>query len=330
MRQNLQGQHSRFEVRRPQIIGILPSGDISNDDSPPIVAGARLCAVRNCTYIIPPSSEYRWKKCALCCLRVRSSRKLEDASEPPRQDELISHSTAKIAKRLPKRDKQLPGRCQSLDCGMLLLGTESTLDCDQCVARRSWLMNGGISNRTLPEGKVKLIPAHPSKSRAPSPYPQYKAFPTLLADFTVRFNDFLRAQSVFFLYNAADSRFNSAKAMFSFDGEYSIVAFDFDIVGRKEDVDDNVLKLKGEIERMGRLRFSPKRYISILEGSGIAERFVCLKEAPILQPVSSRQNVSTATYMKNMQGELEIAVVPDHSHAFLPGQRTIVRFRLWG
>jgi hypothetical protein len=51
--------------------------------------------------------------------------------------------------------------------------------------------------------------------------------------------------------------------MFSFDGEYSIVAFDFDIVGRKEDVDDNVLKLKGEIERMGRLRFRLVSWIQV-------------------------------------------------------------------
>jgi hypothetical protein len=114
-------------------------------------------------------------------------------------------------------------------------------------------------------------------------------------------------------------------------------------------VDSNVLKLKGEFERMGRIQFrlvswlyaisgtfiivpkySPKRYISILEGGGIAERFICLKQAPVLKTVSDGQNVSTATYMKNMRGELEIAVVPDYSHSFLPGQRTIVRFRLLG
>jgi len=44
---------------------------IFDDDPPPIVAGARLCSVRSCTYIIPPSSEYPWKMCALCRLRAR-------------------------------------------------------------------------------------------------------------------------------------------------------------------------------------------------------------------------------------------------------------------
>lgn len=76
--------------------------------------------------------------------------------------------------------------------------------------------------------------------------------------------------------------------------------------------------------------YSPKRYISFLEGGGIAERFICLKQAPVLQTVSDGQNVSTVSYIKDMQGELEIAIVPDHSHPFLPGRRTIVRFRLLG
>jgi hypothetical protein len=76
-----------------------------------------------------------------------------------------------------------------------------------------------------------------------------------LADFKSRLDEFLQAQSVFFLYNAANSRYDLAKAMFIFDAEYSIVALNFDIVGRKDDVDSNVLKLKGEFERMGRIQF---------------------------------------------------------------------------
>ena len=76
--------------------------------------------------------------------------------------------------------------------------------------------------------------------------------------------------------------------------------------------------------------YSPKRYISFLEGGGITERFLCLKQAPVLMTVSDGQSESTSTYTKTMQGELEIAVVPDHSHPFLAGHRTIVRFRLLG
>jgi len=190
-------------------------------------------------------------------------------------------------------------------------------------------MNDGISKQTL-EREGKSIPVHPFKPPDPSPYPRYKAFPNLLTDFKFRLNDFLQAQSAFILHNAANNRFNSAKAMFGFDAEYSIVTLDFDIVGHKEAVDGNVLKLKGEIERTSRIRFSPKRYISILEGNGIAERFFCITQVPVLHSISSGHLESAAIYTKSMQGELEIAVVPDHSHPFLPGQRTILRFRLLG
>lgn len=31
-----------------------------------------------------------------------------------------------------------------------------------------------------------------------------------------------------------------------------------------------------------------------------------------------------------MQGELEIAILPDNSHNLLPGQKSVVRFRMIG
>jgi hypothetical protein len=59
------------------------------------------------------------------------------------------------------RDKPLPGRCRSLDCGMLWSGDESALDCNQCNARSSSLMNDGTSKQSMLERKAKSIPAHP-------------------------------------------------------------------------------------------------------------------------------------------------------------------------
>jgi len=35
-----------------------------------------------------------------------------------------------------------------------------------------------------------------------------------------------------------------------------------------------------------------------------------------------------AKFAKDMQCELEIATLPDYSHRFIPGQRTIIHFRL--
>lgn len=86
----------------------------------------------------------------------------------------------------------------------------------------------------------------------------------MLADLKIRFNDFLQTQLAFFLHNAEDSRLNSAKAIFVFNAEYSIVALDFDIVGRKEAVDDSVLKLKGEIERISRIQFRLASYLYVI------------------------------------------------------------------
>ena len=37
-------------------------------DNVSLISDARLCSVRNCTFIIPPVDEYRWKTCSLCRL----------------------------------------------------------------------------------------------------------------------------------------------------------------------------------------------------------------------------------------------------------------------
>ena len=87
---------------------------------------------------------------------------------------------------------------------------------------------------------------------------------------------------------------------------------------------------------------SPKRMVSIFD-FGIITRFVCMREVamPISKPVDVRPEPAgggeestptpaAAAYSKTMQGELEISVLADKSHRFIPGQRTILRFRLVG
>jgi hypothetical protein len=75
----------------------------------------------------------------------------------------------------------------------------------------------------------------------------------------------------------------------------------------------------------------PKRLISVLEGGGVAIRFLCTYQASILRPIVVDENVlSVSEAMRPMKGELEIAVFPDHSHRCLPGEKTIIRFRLMG
>ena len=70
--------------------------------------------------------------------------------------------------------------------------------------------------------------------------------------------------------------------------------------------------------------------ISVLEGGGIAIRFVCSYCAPILYPVKEGSTVTISESTKPMKGELEVAVFPDQSHRFLPGEKIIIRFRLFG
>ena len=55
-------------------------------DNVSLISGARLCSVRNCTFIIPPVDEYRWKTCSLCRLcqkeKVKQN-KYGDSTETP-------------------------------------------------------------------------------------------------------------------------------------------------------------------------------------------------------------------------------------------------------
>ncbi|KIJ93256.1 hypothetical protein K443DRAFT_407394 [Laccaria amethystina LaAM-08-1] len=169
----------------------------------------------------------------------------------------------------------------------------------------------------------------PDKPRIPSPYIEYRSLPSLLEDFRLRLAGFLQAQSYHFMCssNGVDG---PPRALFGFDGEFSVVALDLDVPGRKADVEGEVLRLKGEVERLGRMQFSPKRMVSIFD-FGIITRFVCMHKVPMLKPVVIQPGgAPTPAYSKTMQGELEISVLADKTHRFLPGQRTIVRFRLIG
>ena len=78
----------------------------------------------------------------------------------------------------------------------------------------------------------------------------------LLTDFGDRLSTFLKSQTIFFLFKAPYVTSSLAKALFAFDGEYSVVALDFDIPGRKTTIDSNSLKLKKEFERLGGIKFA--------------------------------------------------------------------------
>lgn len=68
----------------------------------------------------------------------------------------------------------------------------------------------------------------------------------------MRFSWFLEAESMHSLYTPPR---NPEMSVFGFDGQFSIVTLDRDIWGRKDAIELDVLKLKGELERLGTLQF---------------------------------------------------------------------------
>jgi len=66
---------------------------------------------------------------------------------------------------------------------------------------------------------------------------------------------FLKSQSIYYLHNASKPQLEATGSFFKFDGEFSVVSLDFDVVGRKEEIDHNAVKVKKEVERVGRMKF---------------------------------------------------------------------------
>lgn len=120
---------------------------------------------------------------------------------------------------------------------------------------------------------------------------------------------------------------------------------------RKDQVKKYVAQLKDEIGRVGDLQFRSDRIIStfvimvliIMMGHNlgrpmswvsthegrIVTRFTCFRQEAVSTP-KPQPNPQKTNNTKNMQGELEVAILPDHTHLLFPGQRTIVRFCLMG
>ncbi len=136
--------------------------------------------------------------------------------------------------------------------------------------------------------------------------------------------------------------------LFAFDGEYSVVAMDYAIRDRQAAVIDFVGRLKGEIERVGGVAFesvsslpfsmlapptnlfpSPKTRLVNLAYGGILTRYRCVHRIHVTLHDRAEKN-DDIRIVKDMHGELEIAILPEYSHPLFPGQRTVARMRLMG
>ncbi|KAF9534201.1 hypothetical protein CPB83DRAFT_889204 [Crepidotus variabilis] len=291
------------------------------------VSQSRLCLTAQCSHVLPSHDEYPLDVCSLCRLRRMDCEPPNPNGEIPCEPlpsstlDLRSKDLLQAFIRLPDQTHQ-DGRCRSQDCGFIL--HPGSL-CRQCVARRFVLLK--LARLLVDDVSKESTPSSPSETRS---YPRFQGFSALLTNFGGSLSGFFKAQSVFYLMKVAEPILVDAKAMFSFDGEYSVVTANYNVLQRKAEVDAQALEYKKEFERLGKIKFVPKRLVSILESGGVSVRFICQHKAPIFEAVKKDDEVTVRVVYKTMHGELEIATLPDRSHCFLPGHKTIIRFRLLG
>jgi hypothetical protein len=140
----------------------------------------------------------------------------------------------------------------------------------------------------------------------------------ILDDFSARLHYFIDTQ----VYRS-HMGFPALQVMFDFSGEYSIVAADYDIAGRKVAVDVRVNGIEDSVASVTGLAFGPRSFY--VRPYGVITRLCCFK---MLHPLPA--TYAPALAPQNMLGELEIFVLPNVSHRYFPGEKTIVRFRLFG
>ncbi|KAJ8088680.1 hypothetical protein PM082_013923 [Marasmius tenuissimus] len=328
-----------------------------------LVSGARLCTIRSCKHILPGPDDYKWKMCHPCrerTTRTRRIRQIKAASRGLFDPSAIDDDVGALPPLLPDLNLISKGRCPNLDCGVRLeKDTERDEDgfaeCSQCswrkmsseerkanpvelhdlvlvVPSKSQTNDGeeaGETQSSRQKSPSNPYPRLPEKTRAVAPYPEYLSLSRLLARFQELFAHFLQAQSYYLSMSEAQNDLARGRriAKFSFDGEYSMVAPDFSVLRREKEVAAIVNNVRHEIERLARLKFDPSTRVTTVAYGGLLTRYACQNQVPISLPVPVPQQKA---YLKSMRGELEVVVVPADSHTFIPGQRTVVRFRLVG
>ncbi|KAJ7065366.1 hypothetical protein C8F01DRAFT_1125380 [Mycena amicta] len=319
----------REEMRRALEASIMPHEQ--SDTVPPdmsaqaqltrfpegYVSGARVCMGHTCEQILPGEAEYPSEFCMVCGRRER------------------------LGLVYPITLERRPGRCKYADCGTLIVdrGIE---ECQQCVKRmRKSPAQALVRKKKLKAPGTPTPPPRPDvvnheqsskssrKRKRVSPYPVYQSRDAVIRDFGTRFIGFIQAQSYYAMMRGGTL---AGPTMFDFCGEYSIVALDLDVVGRRPMVEAHARNVKSDIERVCGIEFSPTSWVSILGSPrGIINRFACTHVVDMQRvPPPPGCPPFLDPPLKTMQGELEVAVLADDSHRCLAGEKTIVRFRLVG
>ncbi|OBZ72928.1 hypothetical protein A0H81_07189 [Grifola frondosa] len=266
---------------------------------------SRICTIRRCQNIIPPLSLYRWKMCESCRRRARLR------ARHRRQD--VTHDDSS---QLESMTDHPSGTVKNLDATNEKLGPP--------VARCAEPATASSTSALPNQESLDLV------------LPTYQHLPALLEALHTRFTSFVLAQAQYlhFKLHCEAAPDGGKPVLFSFDGEYSVVA---DPAGGQ--VDSVVQGVVWEIQAMLGTRFRP---LAVQSGpnQSIITRLTCLHDVLVPLPpgkppseadpaVPSSQNVEELT-TKRMMGELEVHVMWDRRHPFFPGQRIYVRFRLVG
>ncbi|KAJ3773944.1 hypothetical protein FB446DRAFT_505365 [Lentinula raphanica] len=131
------------------------------------------------------------------------------------------------------------------------------------------------------------------------------------------------------LVSAPSRSTQNTMSKFSFNGEFSIIAPDFEVIEREAEISEFVTRIMHQVETVTSLEFIPSSRSCMIAYGGLITRFACRGMVPMQYPPGFSPSLEIPP-SRDMMGELEVVVLPVESHRCFPGQRTVVRFRLVG
>jgi hypothetical protein len=192
-------------------------------------------------------------------------------------------------------------------------------------------------------------------------YPEYDCLSSLAAHFKTQLHAFLSDQAALALRQKSPSPDTAtpSRALFTFSGQFSTVSgtpthdLTHPTLG-KPVVLRHISSVRTELERVSHFRLYPQnpREPVVAFKQGFAMRFACLHSIPLELFVSGSElgkdlpttllgaaegaeagvKVDVEGAMKrikkDIKGELDVIAAVDDSHCVLPGQMTVVRFRM--
>ncbi|KAK0188502.1 hypothetical protein F5146DRAFT_668942 [Armillaria mellea] len=341
----------RIPPRSPEKVAATSSPTASSSTSTP--GPPKKCAINACGALLDQG--YGWKCCKACRKHHREYQRkrlgIMKGTYSADKDK-IGPSSKPDMSSLP------PGYrlCTIRNCGTVIPPVEAYKwkICKECRQRTK------MQRRWRQQGAVEVAADKPLRREPRKPvYPEYASLLQLLNDYQQRIRGFFEAQAEWIImkHQQESERRNSSRKdnevdkhsmdqqdiwssrqenttpkegeLFAFDGEYSVVAMDYAICDRQAAVIDFVGRLRGEIERVGGVAFDAKTCLVNVAYGGLLTRYRCVHRIHVTLHDRAAKN-DDIRIVKDMHGELEIAILPEYSHPLFPGQRTVVRMRLMG